>query len=455
MATILIVDDEEIHARAIARFLERRKHGCEVAISAAEGRTALATRQWDLMLLDLRLGDDDGLAVLRDARQLDPTLPVIIMTAFGSVETAVQAMKAGALDYVQKPIDLEELALIVTRALREVRTRECLERMQRSADGWSDDILLLGSSPAMAPVHAVVDRLARLDGLAAGDHPTVLILGETGTGKGLLARLLHARSGLASHPFLALDCTALPHDLIEAELFGYERGAFTDSKAAKAGLLEVAAGGTLFLDEIAELSLDAQAKLLRMIEEKKVRRVGGLTDVRVDVRIVAATNRDPAQLAASGKFRPDLLYRLNVLTVTLPPLRERGDDIRLLAEHYVGVYARKYGQPPKRLAPDTLAALAADPWIGNVRELSHVIERAVLLGDGEIIEARHLTRPARAAPGPVPAEAPSLEAAERGLIRDALERSEWNISLAARRLGVSREVLRYRMRKYAITPSDG
>jgi DNA-binding NtrC family response regulator len=457
VSAILIVDDEEIHARAIARFLTRRGHACEVATSAAGGRTALGASRPDLVLLDVRLGDDDGVQILREIRQQDAGLPVIMMTAYGSVETAVNAMKAGALDYVQKPIDLEELALIVGRALGEARTREFLERLQRSQAGWTDEIVLLGQSPAMQPVHAFVERAARFEGLAAGEHPTILVLGETGTGKGLVARILHARSSLARQPFIALDCTALPRDLIEAELFGYERGAFTDAKTAKPGLLEVASGGTLFLDEIAELSLDAQGKLLRMIEEKKVRRVGGLADTRVDVRIIAATNRDLARLAAEGQFRRDLLYRLDVLTVTLPPLRERGDDIEVLANHYIAVYARKYGRPPKRLAADAAAALRTDPWIGNVRELAHVIERATLLVDGETMEARHLAR----GPGVRPAAAESggaalppdatLEQVERQLIRDALERSSWNISLAARRLGVSREVLRYRMRKHAIT----
>jgi DNA-binding NtrC family response regulator len=460
VSAILIVDDEEIHARAAGRFLDRRGHTCTVAITGEAARAHLHSTSPDLVLLDMRLGDEDGIELLREIRELDATIPVIIMTAYGSVETAVSAMKAGALDYVQKPIDLEELALIVARAVGEARTRERLERLQRSHLGWQDELVLVGDSPAMRAVRDFIDRAARFDGLPAGEHPTVLLLGETGTGKGLVARILHGHSSLAGEAFLALDCTALPQHLIEAELFGYERGSFTDAKTAKAGLVEVASGGTLFLDEIAELSVDGQAKLLRVIEEKKIRRIGGLADTVVDVRIVAATNRDLGQLAAAGRFRTDLLYRLNVLTLTLPPLRDRGDDTRLLAEHYIRLCARKYGRTPKKLTRAAVAALRADPWVGNVRELAHAIERAVLLADGDSIDAAHLARTVGPAPGTaaggaaIPDLPPgtTLEEVERRVIVQTLERSSWNVSLAARRLGVSREVLRYRMQKYGISP---
>lgn len=458
MSAILIIDDEDIHGRAVGRFLDRRDHACTVVTSAEEARAHLAAARPDLVLLDMRLGEDDGIAFLREMHKQDATLPVIIMTAYGSVETAVSAMKLGAIDYVQKPVDLEELALIVTRALGEARTRERLERLQRSHFGWTDEITLIGQSPAMRAVHEFIDRAARFEGLAAGDHPTVLLLGETGTGKGLVARILHARSTLPRDAFLGIDCTALPQHLIEAELFGYERGAFTDAKAAKPGLLEVASGGTVFLDEIAELSIDAQAKLLRIIEEKKIRRIGGLTDTYVDVRIIAATNRQLSELAADGRFRKDLLYRLNVLTVTLPPLRERGDDAQLLSDYFLRLYTRKYGRSPKRLSRTAAAALANDEWVGNVRELAYAMERAVLLADGDTIDAAHLARKihtlaaTEAKDGTGLPATGTLEEVERHLIVQGLERSSWNVSLAARRLGVSREVLRYRMQKYGITP---
>ncbi len=458
MSTILIVDDEEIHARALGRFLAGRGHTCEVAVSAAAAHDALRVVRPHLVLLDLRLGETDGLDVLRDLRALDPALPVIMMTAYGSVETAVRAMKAGALDYVQKPMDLEELEMVVARALGEARARERLEFLHRREVGREGELALLGESPPMQTVREFIDRAARFEGLTAGDHPTVLLLGETGTGKDLVARIIHARSTLAREAFIALDCTALPRNLIEAELFGYERGAFTDAKTPKRGLFEVAAGGTIFLDEVGELDLEAQGKLLRAIEEKKVRRLGGLGDCRVDVRIIAATNRDLGRLANEGRFRLDLLYRLKVLTLALPPLRERGSDIRLLATHFVALYARKYDRRPKRLTADADAALAACDWIGNVRELAHVIERATLLVEGDTIEARHLgleshvpvdVATAAAADGESPG---TLDAVERQLMRQALETHGWNVSVAARHLGVSREVLRYRMRKHGIVP---
>jgi len=455
VATILIVDDEDIHARALGRFLGARGHTCEVSTSAAAAHAALRVLRPHLVLLDLRLGDVDGLVTLREIKELDPALPVIMMTAFGSVETAVGAMKAGALDYVQKPIDLEELELLVTRALGEVRTRERLEFLQRREVGRADELTLLGQSPAMHPVHEFIERVARFEGLAAGDHPTILLLGETGTGKDLAARIIHARSTLAREAFIALDCTVLPRNLIEAELFGYERGAFTDAKAAKRGLFEVATGGTIFLDEVGELDLEVQGKLLRAIEEKKIRRVGGLADCRIEVRVIAATNRNLDRLAADGRFRLDLLYRLNVLTLTLPPLRERGDDIQTLAHHFLAVYARKYDRPAKRLSPGATAALNASPWIGNVRELAHVLERATLLVEPELIEAWHLGLeshlPAEPSEPHDESQPGALEAAERHLLRQALETNNWNVSLAARKLGVSREVLRYRMRKYGIS----
>jgi DNA-binding NtrC family response regulator len=383
------------------------------------------------VLLDQRLGEEDGIEILRESRATDPDLPFIVMTAYGSVETAVAAMKAGARDYIQKPIDLEQLALVVERALTEARTQACLERIQHAPLDHANATNVLGTSPAMQPVREFLDRMTRLDGLPAGEFPTVLLLGETGTGKSLVARTLHQSSSLARGPFLVFDCTVVPRELMEAELFGFERGAFTDAKAAKPGLLEVAAGGTLFLDEIGELGPAAQAKLLRVIEDKVVRRLGALTDAPVDVRIVAATNRDLDAEVAAGRFRQDLFYRLNVLTLTLPPLRTRGDDVVLLAQHYLAHYARKYGRPPRTLSPEAIATLLSERWIGNVRELAHVIERSILMTDAEVLEARHVSVETRAAEEPAVTR---LDDAERGLIRRVLEESGGNVSQAARRL---------------------
>ncbi len=449
MPSILIVDDEETHARALARFLDRRRYATAVAVSAGQARAALAKSRPDLVLLDQRLGDEDGVELLRETHAADPELPVIIMTAYGSVDTAVAAMKAGARDYIQKPIDLEQLALLVERALAEAQAQACLDRLQRAPLDQANATAVLGTSAAMSPLRELIDRMGRLSGLRAGEYPTILLLGETGTGKSLVARALHQASPLARGPFLVFDCTVVPRDLMEAELFGYERGAFTDAKAAKPGLLEVAAGGTLLLDEVGELGLAAQGKLLRVIEDKVVRRLGALTDVAADVRVIAATNRDLAQEVAAGRFRQDLFYRLNVLTLTLPSLRARGDDVLLLAHHYLELYARKYGRAPKTLAPDAAAALLAERWIGNVRELAHVIERAMLMVDGDVIEARHLAVETRAAGDDDPATT-RLDEAERQLIRRVLGECGGNVSQAARRLGVSRELLRYRMRKHGL-----
>ena len=449
MPSILIVDDEETHARALARFLGRRRYGTAVAIDAAEARAALAKGRPDLVLLDQRLGDADGIAVLREAHAAEPDLPIIVMTAYGSVDTAVAAMKAGARDYIQKPIDLEQLGLLVERALTEARTQACLAALQHAPSDPASTTTILGTSPAMHPVRDLLERMARLEGLAAGAYPTVLLLGETGTGKSLVARALHQTSKLARAPFLVFDCTVVPRDLIEAELFGYERGAFTDAKTAKPGLLEVAAGGTLFLDEIGELGPAAQAKLLRVIEDKTLRRLGALADVVVDVRIIAATNRDLAAEVEAGRFRKDLYYRLTVLTLELPPLRMRGDDVVLLARHYLEVFTRKYGQPPRDLTDDAVDALLGERWIGNVRELAHVVERAILMADGDAIAAHHLVPKTRVAASE-DAATTRLDEAEQHLIRRVLEECGGNVSEAARRLGVSRELLRYRMRKHGL-----
>jgi len=448
MPTILIVDDEETHARALGRFLERRGYDVRVAISAEEACVALATARPDLTLLDQRLGDGDGLALLRDWHGVDPDLPVIVMTAYGSVETAVAAMKAGARDYLQKPIDLEELALVAEWALGDARTRAYLDHLQRGSLAGTGPKILLGGSPAMARVHDFLAGMAALDGMRAADHPTILLLGETGTGKSLMARLIHEASALARGPLVVVDCATLPHDMVEGELFGFERGAFRDAGAAKPGLLEIAAGGTVFIDEVAELGLAAQAKLLRVIEEKTLRRLGSLADIALDVRIVAATNRDLPREVEAGRFRAELFYRLNVLSLTLPPLRERGDDVVVLAAHFLALYARKYGRHAKTLAPDAIAALLAEPWRGNVRELAHAMERAMLTVDRDTLEARHLALGMRAPEEP--AASSSLEEVERQLICRALEQNGGNVSRTARRLRVSRELLRYRMRKHGL-----
>lgn len=463
MAKILIIDDEVILAKSLLRSLSKVGYEGAVATSAEEGLRLVVEERPDLVLLDLKLGGMGGLEALQGIVDFDPSILVIMVTAYGSVETAVEAMKMGAVDYLCKPLDLEALKIAMARALEERRLRQRLSYYQRRDLEEARGLRIVGESPAMKRVLDLVNKIAQLGG-EAGDLPTVLILGETGTGKDLVARAIHGRSCLADQPFVEVNCTTLPKDLLEAELFGYEKGAFTDAKASKAGLVEVADGGTLFLNEIGELPPEAQGKLLKVIEQKRVRRLGDIRERSINVRIIAATNQDLGSAVRERSFRTDLLYRLKVLTVELPPLRERGNDILLLAEHFLNRYVKKYGTGPKRLSLSALAALKGYPWPGNVRELAHIMERAVLLSEGEEIGPALLgldtglgsprVGPKDLPIGGFPLEGLELKRIERYLIQKALALTRGNVSEAARRLGIGREALRYRMRKHAIVPPE-
>lgn len=468
MARILVVDDEMLLARSLVRALERSGHEAQQASTAPEALQAVQRERPDLVLLDLKLAGAEGLEVLKQIAQLDPSILVLMMTGFGSIQSAVEAMRRGAVDYLCKPLDLETVQLAVTRALEGRRLRQRLTYYEHRAFEESRGLELVGESAPFRQAAGLVDRMAQLQAARAADLPTVLIEGETGTGKDLMARRLHLLSRLAEQPFVEINCASLPAHLLEAELFGYEKGAFTDARASKAGLVEVAEGGTLFLNEVGELSLEAQAKILALIEQKQVRRLGGLRERAVDVRIVAATNRDLATAVRERAFREDLWHRLGVLTVRLPPLRERGDDVVLLAEHFLRSLKPTYGAVERRLGPSALAALRAHRWPGNVRELRHALERAAFLSEGPEITAAGLVLPARApedgAAAAVPASAPSvlstppletsgdltLSRAERSLIERALAASGGNVTVAARRLGIGREALRYRLRKLGL-----
>lgn len=453
MARILVVDDEALLARSLARALVRSGHETHVATTAAEALQAVEQERPDLVLLDLKLPGAEGLEVLDRVVELDSSILVLTMTAFSSIQSAVEAMRHGAVDYLCKPLDLDALQLTVTRALEGRRLRNRLTYFERRALEGAGDKELVGESAPFREVTALVDRIAQLQAARAGELPTVLFEGETGTGKDLLARRLHLLSCVAEQPFVEIDCATLPAHLVEAELFGYEKGAFTDARASKPGLVEVAEGGTLFLNEVGELSLEAQAKILALIERKQVRRLGGLRERAVDVRIVAATNRDLAAAVREHVFRDDLWHRLCVLTVRVPPLREREEDVVLLAEHFLRSQGRAYGAHERRLAPSTLAALRAHRWPGNVRELRHALERAVFLTDGPEISVAALALPATVAPSTAPPEASgdlTLANAERTLIEQALAASGGNVSETARRLGIGREALRYRLRKHGL-----
>jgi DNA-binding NtrC family response regulator len=393
--------------------------------------------------LDLRLGGIDGLTVLKELKSRDPALPVIMMTALNDVAPGVEAMKAGAYDYVKKPFDPDDLVRLTGNALRASAWRRELKRV--NAGHARRYQYLLSVSPAMREVQAMV-------AFVSGSPATpVLLVGETGTGKEVVARAIHGASLRGDQHFVAVNCSALGENLLEAELFGYNRGAFTDARKEKPGLFEYARGGTLFLDEIGDLPPACQPKILRALEEKTIRRLGGLEDISVDVRVVAATNRDLGAMVATGAFREDLLYRVNVVTIRMPPLRERRDDILPLADHFLTLFAQEFKAGVKRLTTDAEAALAMHSWPGNVRELRNVIERAVILTPGRDISAAVLAlapRPGGAAgAGAVPL---TLEEAERRHIAAVLEAARGARGAAARLLGISRTTLWTKLKQYGL-----
>ena len=460
MPSILIVEDEAVFGRSVARFLTRAGHDCVLKSRAEDGLRAVEDISPHVVLLDVRLPGMDGLQALRAFQERDADLPVIMLTAYGTVETAVEAMKAGAVDYLCKPLDLQEVRLVVEKALDSAQNQRRLSYYQRQEAARAEREAMIGDCPAMRQVFRLVERFTRFGSGQAGELPTVLILGETGTGKGLVARAIHAKGPAARGPFVEVNCTTLPKDLIEAELFGYEKGAYTGATESKPGLVEAAEGGTLFLDEVGELSLAVQSKLLQLIEQKTVRRLGGLRTRTIPMRIIAATNRDLDALTDDGAFRQDLLYRLKVLLLELPPLRARGEDVRLLSAHFLQVFSQKYATGDKRLTPSALAELSHYAWPGNVRELAHVLERAVLLSDQPMIGPDLMILPSRAAGdgqadsgGDSGANNLTLEEVEQRLITQALTASRGNVSKAARQLGITREALRYRLQKHSIVPA--
>jgi two-component system, NtrC family, response regulator AtoC len=465
MARILVVEDEHLLGKTIAQALTKHGHEARTATTGEEGLALLQMFQPVLVLLDMKLPRMSGMEFLAQSKHLDPDLDIVSITAFGSIEESVQAMKQGAADYVLKPIDLEELKGLVTEILtrRQQRPRP---QEKTTADGHGG-IELVGASPPMQQVRRLVAMVAQAgEGLNA---PTVLITGETGTGKGVIARAIHAQSARAKAPFIEVNCTAIPDSLLEAELFGYEKGTFTDAKSAKVGLFEAALGGGLFLDEIGYLKPELQVKLLKVIEEKRVRRLGSTHERPVDVWILVATNNNLEQAVADGTFREDLYFRLNVMTIALPPLRQRGEDILLLAEHFLQRFAQRYQSPLPRLTVEARAALRRYAWPGNVRELAHMMERAVFFSRTEMIHASALAlhrshtgeQPVHSQStrqnGPetdFPSDGLVLEEVEKTLIKKALARARGNTSQAARLLGISRNTLRYRLEKYSLHPAS-
>ena len=452
--TILIVDDERTLARSIKLFLADHGYEAEVAENGEKALELLERLRPDLVFLDMNLPGISGIDLLKRIKEYDRNIAVIIMTAYGSIEGAVEAVKLGAFDYIKKPVDLEELKLLADRALETSRLKQELSYYRQREVRGLPIKGIIGKCEAIREITARVQQIASLE-----ETPPILITGETGTGKGLVARTIHSQSRRTSRPFIEINCTALPATLMEAELFGYERGAFTDAKESKMGLFEAAEGGFLFLDEVGDIELPLQGKLLRAIEEQTVRRIGGLRDRRVDVRIVAATHFRITACLVSG----DLYYRLAVITIDLPPLRERGEDILLLANHYIDKFNAKYGKVVRGASDEAARNLLAYPWPGNVRELSHVIERAILWSQGERLDIEQLslaTSPhakpadARAVPSAVqesiPPEGIDLAERERSLIAQALHQTGGNESEAAKLLGIGRGAFRHRLKKLGL-----
>jgi DNA-binding NtrC family response regulator len=459
---ILIVDDEPDMVENCARILRRAGHRCLTATDPRRALALLESERPDLLVTDLKMPDLDGLALLRRARELDPALPVIVITAFATIESAVAAVKEGAFDYLPKTFSIDQLTLAVERALRQRRLTQENRNLREQLQTTFALENVIGRSPAMAQVFELVRKAAR-------SEANILVMGESGTGKELIARAVHANSPRAAQAFVPVDCASLPEHLLESELFGHEKGAFTGAVRTKPGLMEVAAGGTLFLDEIGDLPVILQVKLLRALQERQIRRVGGTALIDVDVRVVSATNRNLREAAARGQFREELYYRVNVIEIRLPPLRERAGDVRLLAHAFL----KRYGQGRIQGYDDAaMTALEAYAWPGNVRELQNVVERACALAEGNTVAPRDLpdhvragTRAAAAGPA-TPALASQLagttelglkEAKDRWMsvleasyLKELLDRHAGNISAAAKAAGIDRKTFHRLVNKHHI-----
>jgi DNA-binding NtrC family response regulator len=456
MEPVLLVEDKAELRAMLRKALERAGYSVDEAPDGNSAIDKVRGRRYQVVLTDLKLPGCSGIDVLREARRAEPTLPVILVTAYGSVEEAVTAMKEGAFDFIQKPVDLDHLRLLLERAAKqqELLRENLLLREEYSARYGFPRIV--GEHPSMKEASDMAQRVA-------GAESTVLLLGESGTGKELFARAIHHLSQRAASPFVALNCAAIPEGLVENELFGHERGAYTGAGARKVGKLELAHRGTLFLDEIGDLPLAIQSKLLRVLEEKRFERVGGTQQIDVNVRILTATNKDLRAAIADKAFREDLYFRISAVPITIPPLRERGDDVLLLAEHFLERFRREFRKPSLQLAEDARVRLLTYSWPGNVRELQNTIERAAILARGTEIDAASLQLPAER---PSTTELPlgmleeqflwegplddvsqrAVSHVERFKIQNALRESKWNKTRAAEKLGVSYKTLLHKIR---------
>ncbi len=458
---ILIIEDEKILAWTIAQRLGKEGYEATAVSTGREGLGALSQQDFDVVLLDYRLPDLDGLDVMKQIHGDHSSLPVILMTAYGSVESAVEAMRAGAYDYLSKPMDMNHLVLVIRKVLETTTLRREVKELRERLREQYGVTNVISNSPQMLEIFSLIRKIAP-------SNATVLLQGESGTGKGLLARAIHHQSNRAEASFVVLTCSAIPETLLETELFGHERGAFTDARSEKRGQLELAHGGTLFMDEIGDLPMGLQAKLLRFIEDRTFKRVGGTRDIVVDVRIIAATNRDLQADVAAGRFRSDLYYRLKIVPIHIPPLRQRQADILPLANAFIHDFNREFKKHIRGIAAEALEDLKRYYWPGNVRELRNMIERAVLLGSGPLLRREDFFPEAGLPGGAVQAVPPgqpaaafrlpeggvNLEEVEKNLVVQALAAAGGNQTRAARLLGMTRDQMRSRIKKYGLTASD-
>ncbi len=451
-AKILVVDDEHLIRWSLEQSLRKQGYEVQTAASGEEALRLLQEDPPDVVLLDIQLPGLDGLEVLTRAKELDEDLIVIMVSAVGVLETAVKAMRLGAYDYINKPFNLDELSIIVRKALETGSLRKEVAQLRTTQTSKYGIDKIICKSRYMLQVLEMVRKIAK------SDASTVLVLGESGTGKELIARAIHFESARRDHPFMAINCAAVPATLLESELLGYEKGAFTDAKSLKKGLFETADGGTIFLDEIGDMEMGMQAKLLRVLEDRAFRRVGGTKEIPVDVRIISATNQDLLRKIEEKNFRNDLYYRLQVIPIFLAPLRERPEDIMPLVEFFIKHFNREFGKNVQGVSKMAQKFLEEYTWPGNVRELRNIIERAMILENEEVLMLEHLpreliSRSADTSGGSplnfrIPPEGIDIEDVERELIRQSLEMAEGNQSKAAKRLNLGIDAFRYRMKKF-------
>lgn len=447
-ARILVVDDEVNIREALAALLESDGHRVNAAASSEQALEFLREDQFDVVISDLRMKGGSGLDLLRWIRESCPATEVIILTAYGTVEGAVEAMKLGAYDYVAKPVDRERLGLLIEKALEKQRLSQENRNLRRRLSVREEYSNIIGDCARIRAVFKVISEVA-------ATNATVLISGESGTGKELVARAIHERSGRREHPFVSVNCGALPDTLMESELFGYEKGAFTGAVSSRIGRIELASRGTLFLDEVGDMSPKTQVDLLRFLQDRELRRLGGTKTITVDVRFIAATNRDLKEEIEQRRFREDLYYRLNVVPIAMPPLRERKEDIPLLLDSFLREFCSIYQKVPKTFSDQALAVLVQYAWPGNIRELRNLVERLVLLSRADLIGPADLPQQIRQADGEdhpevmIPLDRP-LREAEKTIISNVLSRITNNRTLAARILGISLRALHYKIKRFGL-----